>query len=197
MSDMKKLIAQVRDATGRMIKEVQDVDAQIADLHRQRATLTEGFVTREEYVEYLKESFRRQSLRARDKLLAAFSGPTPRQFDTLERQAIQGEGITQDFLNLTLIPTDVTQVAMYLWFGDELADRIGEFLKCLDWPDASVPIAERREMVKTLDREIATLTEKRDALVRQIEEAGFSAETDSGSHNGAAQHNGQLKYGGN
>ncbi|KWC40826.1 hypothetical protein WL51_06980 [Burkholderia ubonensis] len=179
MSDMKKLIAQVRDATSRMVKEVQDVDAQVAELHQQRAALNDGIVTREDYVEYLKESFRRQSRRGRNKLLAALSKPYQRQYATLERGMVQGEGITQDFLNLTLIPTDVTQVALYLWFGDALAERIGELLKCLDWPDDAVPVAERREMVKKLDIEIAALTDKRDALVRQIEEAGFTTEIDS------------------
>jgi hypothetical protein len=44
----------------------------------------------------------------------------------------------------------------------------------MDWPKDAVSVKERAQLISSLDKEISSLKQKRDALTGQLSEAGIS-----------------------
>lgn len=176
MENIKILINQIHSAAGRLMAEISDLDTQISSLIEARSVLTDGSVSRDEYVDYLKQSFRAHGERSRRRVLDMLSAPHERSFGSIELDFIRGKYIRGPFLSDNRHSSDADLDALYLVFGDAVADRIGEIAEEIDWPTDPVPVAERRQKIKELDAKIADLTEKRDALIRELEEAGLVAD---------------------
>lgn len=174
MPDIKKLVSQIKNAANELLGQVADLDSQIGTLTAQRAKLMNSAVSKQDYFDYVKAMLKRKG--------EAFKGQIQRQIKAGPRGYGQLEDITSlqlghavDLLRGEVRgPIVVTDIALYFYFGDMMAQRLADDLDGLDWPKDAVPVKERAQLIAALDTDIAGLKQKRDALTEQLSEAGIS-----------------------
>ncbi|MHB0985077.1 MAG: hypothetical protein ACYC05_05715 [Sulfuricella sp.] len=174
MSDIKKLVSQIKNAANELLGQVAELDNQIGALTDQRAKLMDSAVSKQDYFDYVKAMLKRKG--------EGFKGQIQRQikagphgYGQLEDIASQQLGHAIDLLRGEIRgPVIVTDFALYFYFGDMMAQRLADELDVLDWPKDAVPVKERAQLIAALDSDIAGLKQKRDALMGQLSEAGIS-----------------------
>ena len=68
----------------------------------------------------------------------------------------------------------MTPAALYWLFGEQIAERFGDALDALPWPDNAVPVAERRARMATIDAELERLIAYRDELAAELSAVGMT-----------------------
>jgi hypothetical protein len=69
----------------------------------------------------------------------------------------------------------MTEEGFCFYFGDLIAERIGQAIKSdMTWDNGVMPVAERKKLVAALDAEIADLRKKRNELAAELIDAGLA-----------------------
>lgn len=167
--------SQLRDAAGVLTGEVQALDKQIAEIRAQRSAIALGHVSKADYLNYLRESFRRRGANYERYMLKAFQGRA-RGYEFME-SAMSGDwrGLILPFLHGdSLDGSAIAEGAIYYLFGEIMVQRFSTLLDGLDWPDKAMPLAARGEALQVLSAELATVEARRDELCAHLEAAGLA-----------------------
>lgn len=173
MAELKKIASQLKDAANELLGQVKDLDAQIAGLAQQRDALTSGIVTKADFLEYLHAHIKIKAGYFGKEITSALKDR--RDFGTLERNMMAGNGFPGVLLLTAIqVPVEITDKAVYFYFGDVIAERLSQALDALDWPGDAIPAGVRREQLENIERETDELYRQRAELVAMLGEAGIT-----------------------
>lgn len=175
MSDIKKLVSQIKSAANELLGQVADLDNQISALTVQRANLTDSPVSKQDYFDYVAEFFKVQGKSFKDQIQRQIKAGA-HGYVKLEDRMRTGIFHPLDLLRgESAAPVVVTDSALFFYFGDMMAQRLADECDDMEWPNDAIPVKERAKLIAALDTEIAALKKKRDALTGQLSEAGISS----------------------
>lgn len=174
MPDIKKLVSQIKNAANELLGQVAELDNQIVTLTAQRAELMDSAVSKQDYFDYVAAMLKRKGEAFKSQIQRQIKAG-PLGYGQLEDMASQQLSHAVDLLRGEVRgPVIVTDIALYFYFGDMMAQRLANDLDGLDWPKDAVPVKERAQLIAAMDTDIAGLAQKRDALTGQLSEAGIS-----------------------
>lgn len=172
MGSLKTKISDIKAAILDLKGQVAELDARIADAQQRRHRITSAAVSMADFIGYLREDIRRKGERFGNQLMRQ-SASLPREYPRLENMINQG--IAFPYLNGDrAISVEITDGAMFFYFGDLMAQRIADAFNGLDWPDGVMPVAERKQLVTSIDAEINELRVERGMLADQLIDAGLA-----------------------
>lgn len=172
MAEINKALENLRSAAGDLVNAISDLDSRIAACHSKRDAITSAPVSRDDFLGYIKADIARRGRSFAGSVARSITGHY-RDFGRLENLNADGGKLNLHYLTGQIgIPTVITEEALYFYVGDRIAERLGDLLAALPWPEDAIPVAERAKMLVELDREIAKLTKERDALAQQMVGAG-------------------------
>lgn len=172
MGNLKTKISDIKAAILGLKAQVAELDARIAEAQQRRHRITSEPVSMADFIGYLREDIRRKGERFADKLRSQ-SADLPREYPRLENMVEQGAAFPYLTANRSL-PVEVKGDAMFFYFGDQMAQRIADAFSGLSWPNGGMPVAERKQLVASIDSEINDLRVERGTLVDQLIDAGLA-----------------------
>ncbi len=170
---LSSALSQLVAARDSIIAEIRALDAKIGTLHAKRARLTTSAVSKADFVHYLRVDIARRGDRFAQSLKRQISA-TPKDFAYLKRVDDSGAKTAQNLLTEGTVPVDITDGAVFFYFGDLIADRIETLIEDEPWPDVVVTNAERIKLISGLDAELEKLSGERDELANQLRDAGMT-----------------------
>ncbi len=171
--ELKKIVSQLKNAAQELLGQIKDIDNQIAELAKWRDTLTSGIVSKADFLEYLRAHIQFQSGYFGKDITNAMKDP--RDFGTLERNLTTGQGFPGlRLLTSIQVPVEITDRAVYYYFGDVILEQLTKSLDALDWPEDAIPAALRREQLLDIEQQVADLYRSRAELVNMLAEAGIT-----------------------
>jgi len=174
MSKLTNIVSQLKTAANELLGRVADIDRQIGELAKRRDALTMGVVSKDDYLEYLRINLKRRGERF-GRAIAKNLNQGSRNFSRLERELDAGEGFFgANLLTEFNVSVPITEEAVFFYFGETVIDRLGAALDALEWPADAVPVAERRTLIATIERDNAELNRQRDKLVAMLADAGIT-----------------------
>lgn len=173
MSDLKKALQQLRGARDTLVAEIAALDAQIAERHATRSKLTSGPVSKADFLGYVKADMDRRAAFFATGLMRAFS-EAPKDYGNLNRMHGAGAKLNVNYLTGAQSPLEMTEGAVYFYFGAEMVARLETALDILDWPESAIPSAQRAALIATIDAEIEALNKQRDELSASLVDAGLA-----------------------
>ncbi|MBS4015397.1 MAG: hypothetical protein KGZ86_03070 [Candidatus Latescibacteria bacterium] len=175
MVELKNIVSQLKSAAKELIGQLESIDAKIVELSEQRDAITSGLVSKEDFLQYMRAHFQRKG-ESFERGIIKTIGNRPRDYASLERANSQGNSFVGiNFLTEGNVPVDITDGAIYYYFGDLLVDRLGKSLAGLQWPEDAIPAALRHEMLLDIKQDIAMLEKQRGGLVETLKEAGITS----------------------
>lgn len=175
MAEIQELLGQLEQAKGQLLHELRVIDGQYSALRGKRNQVTSGAVSHVEYVDLLRESFlRRGAQHGRDitRMIAEKGVAYGWLTATMAANPTTGLGgtwLTGD----SRAPTHLTESAMYFYFGDLMAERVGAVVAHLPWDDKAMPAEQRETVLVEIDAALAQLQSQRNDLAAQLEAAGL------------------------
>jgi hypothetical protein len=175
MSKLNTIAAQLKSAAKSLLDEIAGIDKEIELLHNKRHAITCGHVSKEDYLFYVEAHFKNKGDIFKSQLVANFKKNTVLDFGGLERQYNNKDSfLGMTFLTPYNMPVDISENALYFYFGDRFIDRIKDALDALNWPNDCMPIELRRKELVIIEAQTAELMKKRDEIVKALDEAGLS-----------------------
>lgn len=168
--ELVHLLKQLETAKDKLLAELRDLDAQIHERHRQRDLIRSGTISKAEYVALLKETFARRGEPFIRNLRREIQQGGLSYAATVERFSKAKEGLYGAWLPSA---TPYNEAGQYFYFGDLMAERIGEALADLPFDEQAASQSEREAALAELDEQIVTLGEQRAHLVAQLKSAGL------------------------
>lgn len=173
---MSPLVAKVIDAAGAVREEIRKLDGKIEALQSLRRTITEPPVSKNDFMDYVREDIKRRSARFPRQLQAKWANKKEFNiFDRMERMYSGHAGGLQPIPYLSgdieKMDTGLEPAAFFWFFGELIEERFAEALNDLPWPEDAMPVAERRERIKGIDAEINKVSIRRDGLRAQLKAA--------------------------
>lgn len=174
MEKLSSLIGQVKKAADKLKGEIYALDVRIEEAFSQRARLTEGNVSKSDFMAYVAEDIRRRGEVFKRKLTASIKAGK-KEFGTLDPLMSNPSGrMNYSYLSAEHYVPNVPEEAFYWYFPEIIVERMSDAISGLPWPDDAMPVAERREVIKKLDQEISELTAERDTLANDLIRAGLA-----------------------
>ena len=172
MSDkLKSLLKQVNAAASEIIAAIQDTDARITDLQKQRQQIGDAPVTRADWLEYIGADL--------DRKAKGFGAVVRRQIVSIDASFFALErlvGLPGNVLTgLRNVPEPMTEEACYWYLKPAIMARMAEIADEMDFPEDAIPLAKRREMLAGIDAEIQRLRNERNDMAAQLQKAGLVA----------------------
>lgn len=170
------LFLAVQKAAGAVLAEIKKADEEISQLEAERTLLTEAPVSRDDFMDYVRSDIERRGAAYKQALGRWKNKWFQNIFSRLERAKQNGHPQGIPYLNAEQ-PNDfaeMTPAAIYWLFGEQIAERFGDALDVLPWPDNAVPVAERRARIAILDAEISRLIDHRDELAAELSAVGMT-----------------------
>lgn len=175
MSKINDIASQLKSAAKSLIDKINGIDKEINELHSKRHAITSGRVSKADYLSYVKSSFKVKADLFKSQLISNIKQKTNLDFGALERQHNSKDSfIGMSFLAPYLMPVDISENALYYYFGDVFLRRIENALDDMDWPNDCMPIGERRKELVLIEAKVAELMKKRDEIVKSLDEAGLT-----------------------
>ncbi len=175
-ADLKSALGQLKSVADNLLAEIGRIDAEIASRVAKRDALLAAPVSKAEFLTYVREDMRQKA----DYFAKNLGRALVQQEKSLGAMEAAGRhaagNLNLYYLTGSFIPNGgISEGAMYFHFGDEMTKRVGTLIEDIDWPEApSEPLDERRQLLVTLNDEIAALEVQRDDLASQMIEAGLS-----------------------
>jgi hypothetical protein len=174
MGSINKALETLRNAAEELLGEISALDTQISECQRRRDAIASATVSKADYMEYIKADIERQG-RIFAKQIALEVEGKRRDYGTLERNKHSGIGERLPYLTgRYAVPVPITEEAVFFYFGDLIAERLGDALDGVGWPNDAIPAAQRAKLIAELEAEIASLKQRRDALAAQLTQAGMA-----------------------
>lgn len=173
MTDLKQALKQLRSARDSLMGEIKELDAQIAARTNQRSQLTSGAVSKADFLEFVRRDMTRRSAFFEQGLMRAVEA-APADYGTLNRLDSMKAKLNISYLTGSPVPMEITEGAVYFYFGDALVDRLATALEGLEWPESIATVAERVPLIATLDAEIEALNKQRAGLAAALVDAGLA-----------------------
>lgn len=174
MGEINEALKNLRSAAGELLSTISNLDSRIAACHCKRDAITSAPVSRDDFLGYIKTDIARRGRSFAGNIARTITSHY-RDFGRLENLNADGGKLNIDYLTGRIgIPAVITEEALYFYIGDRTAERLGDLLAALPWPEDAIPVAERAKMLVELDREIDKLTKERDALAQQMADAGLT-----------------------
>jgi hypothetical protein len=175
MTKLTDLALQLKTAANELLGELGNIDNQIETLHRQRDTITSAHVSKADYLSYLTAHFKIKADRFEIAVLREVEARNVFDFGNLERGFVNKDGFQGlQFLTAYPTPVEISETALYFYFGDVFIERIGHALEAHEWPDNAMPAEARRKALTDIEVSIKELQQRRDDLVKSIDDAGIS-----------------------
>lgn len=175
MSELNNVATQLKSLAKSLLGEVADIDKKIELLHNKRHAITSGHVSKEDYLFYVRAHLKIRSDQFKGQLIRDIEKKTSRNFGTLERQYENKDTfVGMTFLTSYPSPFDISENAIYFYFGELIIERIKDALDVMDWPDGIMPIDARRKELITIEASVAELIKKRDEIVKSLDDVGIS-----------------------
>lgn len=175
MSEINKIASQLKSAAKSLLDEIAGIDKQVELLHNKRHAITSGKVSKEDYLAYVRAHFKIRADQFKSQLIRNIEKKTNHDFGNLERQNnMKDSFIGVSFLTESPLPVDITENALYFYFGDLFIDRIKATLDDMNWPEDTMPIEDRRKELVSIEISVAGLMKKRDEIVKSLDDAGLS-----------------------
>lgn len=183
MSELSNILTKLKTVAESVKGEIQALDEQIGTLNQERQALVDAPVSRDEYAAYVKADVARRGelFLNRMRMFAKGKGRGNAKFDpcfaTLERVYEGGRLQNLPFMNGedSFDGFNPSPEAFYWYFGDLIAER---FMAALDavhtWPQAGIPLADRRRRIAEIDQVIDDLVTQRDELASQLMSVGIT-----------------------
>lgn len=180
--DLKGLVVKLRNAAEAIKAEIGEIDERIKVVQAERETLTNASVSKADFMTYVQADIaRRGELYVhRIKGFATVKGRGTAKLDPsfahLERVFAGGRLQNFPFMNGedAIDGFNPTADAYYWYFGGIIAERFSIALDMVfDWPEAGIPVDERRKRIEEIDGELESLVEKRDSLVLDLTSIGI------------------------
>jgi hypothetical protein len=174
MGSIDKALETLRNAAEELLGEISALDTQTAECQRRRDAAASAAVSKQDYLTYIKADIERQG-RIFAKQFAREVEGRSRDYGTLERNKQSGIGERLPYLTgRYAVPVPITEEAVFFYFGDLIAERLGDALDGVGWPNDAMPAAQRAKLIAELEAEIASLKQRRDALAAQLTQAGLA-----------------------
>lgn len=175
MSELKKIASQLKSAAKSLLDEIAGIDKQMELLHKKRHAITSGQVSKVDYLSYIKAHFNIQADQFKRNLIDNIQKKTNLNFGILEhQQKLKASFPGFSFLVPYPIPVDISEGALYYYFGDIFIDRIKDALDDTNWPNDCMPIDDRRKELASIEELEANLMKKRDEIVKSLDDAGLT-----------------------
>jgi hypothetical protein len=173
MTELNKIVSQLKSAANELLGNVAAIDKQIAELAQQRDALTSGVVSKADFLEYMRAYFQRQGSVLQREIVNSLKDA--RDFARLERKH---ESLTTFngawLLTGHMVPVPVTESALYFYFADTMIERLSLALDDLEWPADAVPVELRRAQIENIKLETDSLLKQRAELVAMLADAGIT-----------------------
>ena len=174
MADLKQALKQLKGARDSLVAEITALDTQIADRHAARSRLTSSTVSKEDFLTYVAADMKRRADFFARGLVRAIAA-VPKDYGSLQRGNSMGAKLNINYLANAQSPLEMSEAAVYFYFGDALTERLASELDALDWADDAISSAIRAERIAALDAEIEALNKQRDDLAKSLIDAGLAA----------------------
>lgn len=175
-TNVKTLLSQLRGAADAIKAQIHEADAQLAVLNEERSALVNAPVSKNDLMEYVRADIGRRGASFPQRLaLWARKANFPPRFVHLERLHAKEGTHTIPYLdgNAPYGGETLDPAAMYWHFGDLIAERFSVAMDSLQWPDDTVPVAERRARIGKIDAQIQELETKRNGLAKDLMDSGM------------------------
>lgn len=173
MADLKQALKQLRSARDSLIAEINALDSQIAERHAARSALTSGPVSKADFLEYVRSDMKRRARFFVQGLMRAVAS-VPKDYGRLERLHKTGAKLNIPYLTGAQSPLEMSEGAVYFYFGDAMVDRLEIELDALDWPESIATATERAPLIAAIDAEIEALNQQREDLAASLVDAGLA-----------------------
>lgn len=184
MSEFAAILVELNKAAESVKTEIGALDEQISTLNRERQSLMDSPVSREDFAAYMKADLARRGelFQQRIKQFATHTGrgnaKLTSSFVVLER-AFQGRQLQNfPFMNGEdcFDGFQPSADAFYYYFGDLIAERFMAGLDAVhDWPQGGLPVADIRKRIAEIDCELDDLVTRRDELASQLTGVGITS----------------------
>lgn len=183
MSKFAALLVELNKATESVKAEIGALDEQISTLNRERQSLMDSPVSREDFAAYMKADLARRGelFQMRIQQFATHAGrghaKLTSSFVTLERAFQRGQSQNFPFMNGEdcFDGFQPSADAFYYYFGDLIAERFMAGLDAVhNWPQGGLPVADIRKRIAEIDGELDDLVTRRDDLARQLLSVGVA-----------------------
>lgn len=174
-NEIQELLVQLGTAREKLTWELRRIDMEYSTLCAQRSKITSGAVSLDEYVAMLKQSFALRGGRQEGFIVAAIKSAGcayGQLMATMANHPRDGLGGSM-WLSLPTLPTIISEEAMYFYFGDIMAERIGRAVAHLPWDEKSMPDELRKTTLAEIDESLSRLQLTRDALAAKLIDAGL------------------------
>ena len=163
---LDSLLKQVNAAAREVVAAIQDIDSRIAALNEKRQGIGEAPVNRAEFLSYIGTSI--------DQKIGGFCAEKEREMGNMPTAffALEGAAPTMRFLSPSFAPVTISEEACYFYLKPMILARMAEIAEGLDFPEDSIPVDKRREMIAEIDLEITKLRTERAELASQLQKAG-------------------------
>lgn len=170
------LIEKVKAATAALKQEIQSLDSEIAELERRREDVNSAPLSKADVMAYVRGEIARRGEFYRDRIRMNFKRRASESLAFGRLESIRNAGRAIDFPFATgefdLEGAELKPYALFWYFGDLIADRFSLALDVLDWPQDSLPVADRRKAMDEIDSRVDDLVTKRDALANDLNRLG-------------------------
>lgn len=170
------LVAKVIDAAGAVREEIRKLDGEIEALQVKRRSITEPPVSKDDFMDYVREDIKRRSKLFPISLQKKWANRSEiNVFDRMERMYSGAAGGLQPIPylsgDLEKMDTGLEPAAFFWFFGEVIEERFAEAINDLPWPEDAMPVAERRARIKEIDAEIDKVSIRRNGLQVQLKTA--------------------------
>jgi hypothetical protein len=174
MSEIANIAQQLKAAANKILGEIKIIDNQIAELQKQRDSITSSKVTKEDFLTYLAAHFRIKAETFELKLSREMFPRLNFDFGSLERGFDNNHGFAGTFpLTASPVPQVISEDAVYFYFSDIILEKIGDSLSGY-FDDNCMPVSELRQALSEIEATKKTLLSRRDELVKTLDDSGIS-----------------------
>lgn len=174
MSEIAKLVNQVKQAADKIVERIQEIDGEILQLDNARAGLENAPISKNDLMEYVREDIKRRGTFYTSRLRMKWARDG-RHIDYGHHEQVFKDGGIQGipYLDGEVANSGVAfrPDAFYWLFGDLIAARFEKALDTIKWPEPGLPLNERRIKIQEIDAKIEALTEERDRLAGELSKA--------------------------
>lgn len=174
--ELRSLLAAVHQAADAVLVKIRKADEEISTLEAERTSLTDAPVSRDDFMAYVRADIERRGAPYKHTLGHWKDKWFKNIFARWEHFEQEGQHQGIPYLNAEVPHSfaEMTPAALYWLFGEQIAERFGEALDALPWPDNAVPVAERRARMATIDAELERLIAYRDELAAELSAVGMT-----------------------
>ncbi len=167
------LVSKVAQAVEAVRAKIASLDGEIDTLTQARAAIMAPPVSKQDFMEYVREDIRRRSKIFPRMMKVKWANKHPfNNFEKLERLMGGAAGGLQAFPYFTGDLMDegikLEPTSFFWYFGDVIEERFEQAIEDFDWPADAMPISERRTRIQEIDSQIANLTARRDLMKSKL-----------------------------